>query len=56
MRDAENKKYVFVIDESEAWKVAVGLQRLRKGSQVRSMGVSGLSMNEMTSILKWAGL
>ena len=37
-RDAENKKYCFVLDETEAWKVAVGLARLRKGSQVRALG------------------
>ncbi|KAI9672666.1 MAG: hypothetical protein M1831_000101 [Alyxoria varia] len=51
IRDAENRKYIFVIDESEAWKVAVGLQRLRRGSQVRSLGVSGLSANEVKAIL-----
>ena len=55
IRDAENKKYVFVIDESESWKVAVGLQRLRRGSQVRSLGVSGLSVGEMTAVLKKVG-
>ncbi|KAL9087551.1 MAG: hypothetical protein Q9159_003567 [Coniocarpon cinnabarinum] len=55
-RDAENKKYVFIIDEAEAWKVAVGLQRLRKGSQVRSLGVSGLSANDMANIARVVGI
>jgi hypothetical protein len=43
IRDQEGKKYVFIIDDSESWKVALGLQRLRKGSQVRALGVSGMS-------------
>ncbi|KAJ5130874.1 uncharacterized protein N7515_006913 [Penicillium bovifimosum] len=42
VRDQEGKKYVFVMQESEAWKVAIGLQRLRAGALVRSMGVTGL--------------
>ncbi len=55
IRDADNKKYVFVIDESEAWKVAVGLQRLRRGTQVRSLGVSGMGPNEVKGILTALG-
>ena len=51
IRDANNRKFVFIIDESEAWKVAVGLQRLRRGSQVRSLGVSGLPAGEARSLL-----
>jgi len=30
IRDQEGKKYVFVVPEEESWKVAIGLQRLRK--------------------------
>ncbi|ELR10063.1 hypothetical protein GMDG_04464 [Pseudogymnoascus destructans 20631-21] len=46
IRDQEGRKYVFVIGEEESWKVAVGLQRLRKGTQVRQLGVSGMSGND----------
>ncbi|KAL2368371.1 hypothetical protein RJZ57_007256, partial [Blastomyces gilchristii] len=42
LRDQEGKKYVFVLQETEAWKVAIGLQRLKKGSQVRAL-VWGIS-------------
>lgn len=55
IRDADNKKYVFIIDSSEAWKVALGLQRLRRGSQVRSLGVSGLPSSEANRILSTLG-
>lgn len=55
VRDADNKKYVFVIDEPEAWKVATGLQRVKRGSQTRSLGTSGLSVSEMNNILKPLG-
>ncbi len=50
-RDAENKKYCFVIKETEAWKVALGLQRLRKGSQVRALHMSGLKEGEVRGLL-----
>ncbi|KAK5712549.1 hypothetical protein LTR17_017930 [Elasticomyces elasticus] len=50
-RDAENKKYTFVLEESEAWKVAVGLQRLKKGSQVRSLSMNGMKEHEVKSLL-----
>ncbi|KAL9117903.1 MAG: hypothetical protein Q9187_005552, partial [Circinaria calcarea] len=33
IRDQEGKRYVFVLQEEEGWKVAVGLQRLRRGTQ-----------------------
>jgi hypothetical protein len=51
VRDVENKKYVFVVAESEAWKVALGLQRLRKGPLVRSMAVGGMKEGEVGRIL-----
>lgn len=54
-RDAENKKYTFVLDEQEAWKVAVGLQRLRKGSQVRALGMSGMKEGEVKGLLTSLG-
>ncbi|KAF7186311.1 hypothetical protein HII31_12386 [Pseudocercospora fuligena] len=54
-RDTENKKYTFVLDESEAWKVAVGLQRLKKGSQVRSLGMNGMKDTELKNLLLGLG-
>ncbi|KAL8934029.1 MAG: hypothetical protein Q9216_006108 [Gyalolechia sp. 2 TL-2023] len=55
IRDAEGKRYVFVLQEEEGWKVAVGLQRLRRGTQVRALGVSGMSANEARGILENMG-
>ncbi|KAF1344088.1 hypothetical protein BDV97DRAFT_363752 [Delphinella strobiligena] len=51
LRDTEGKRYVFVIPSAEAWKVDVGLQRLRKGPLVRSLGMSGLKMPDMKKVL-----
>lgn len=55
IRDQEGKKYVFVIPQSEGWKVAVGLQRLRRGSLVRSLGVAGMPQNEAKALLQNLG-
>ncbi|PGH17741.1 hypothetical protein AJ79_00882 [Helicocarpus griseus UAMH5409] len=55
IRDQEGKKYVFIMHETEAWKVAIGLQRLRKGSQVRALGVCGLAANETNAVLESLG-
>ncbi|KAI4177134.1 MAG: hypothetical protein LQ343_000616 [Gyalolechia ehrenbergii] len=55
IRDAEGKRYVFVLQEEEGWKVAIGLQRLRRGTQVRALGVSGMSVNEARGILENMG-
>lgn len=55
VRDQEGKKYVFILSKTEGWKVAVGLQRLRRGSQVRSLGVAGLPQNEAKVILESLG-
>lgn len=55
VRDQEGKRYMFVIDETESWKVAVGLQRLRKGSQVRQLGVSTMTGTEARSTLEMLG-
>ncbi|WEW55277.1 hypothetical protein PRK78_000706 [Emydomyces testavorans] len=55
LRDQEGKRYVFVVPETEAWKVAVGLQRLRKGSQVRALGICGLPLNEAHAIISNLG-
>lgn len=51
IRDTEGKRYVFVIPSSEGYKVDIGLQRLRKGPLVRSLGMSGLKMPEMKKVL-----
>ncbi|KAL8782776.1 MAG: hypothetical protein Q9213_005100 [Squamulea squamosa] len=55
IRDQEGKRYVFVLQEEEGWKVAVGLQRLRRGTQVRALGVSGMAANEAKQILENMG-
>ena len=55
IRDQEGKRYVFVLQEEEGWKVAVGLQRLRRGTQVRALGVSGMNANEARGILENLG-
>lgn len=51
LRDQEGKQYVFVLQETEGWKVAIGLQRLRESSQIRNLGVCGLASNDTTAIL-----
>ncbi len=55
IRDADGKRYVCVLSEEEGWKVAVGLQRLRRGTQVRALGISGLPANETKAILENLG-
>ncbi|KAL9127363.1 MAG: hypothetical protein Q9217_003753 [Psora testacea] len=55
IRDPEGKRYVVVLQEEEGWKVAVGLQRLRRGTQVRALGVSGMPTNETKAILENMG-
>ena len=55
IRDQEGKRYLFVLQEEEGWKVAVGLQRLRRGTQVRALGVSGMAANETKAILEGMG-
>jgi hypothetical protein len=44
-----------VVQETEGWKVALGLQRLRKGSQVRALGVCGMALSETRTILSGLG-
>jgi hypothetical protein len=55
LRDQEQKRYIFVIDEHESWKVATGVQRLRKGTQVRQLGVSGMSPADARGTLEMLG-
>ncbi|RVX70026.1 hypothetical protein B0A52_06197 [Exophiala mesophila] len=51
IRDLDGRKFVFILSQSEGWKVAVGLQRLRRGKQVQAFGVAGLPQNEAKAIL-----
>lgn len=55
IRDQEGKRYVFVLQQEEGWKVAVGLQRLRRGTQVRALGLSGMAPSETKGILENMG-
>lgn len=55
VRDQEGKRFLFVIDQEEAWKVSMGLQRLRRGTQVRSLGVAGLNSTDMRATLELLG-
>ena len=55
VRDQEGKRYLFVLRQEEAWKVAIGLQRLRKGFQVRSLGIAGMSALETRTTLEVLG-
>ncbi|KAM0279374.1 hypothetical protein ACHAQH_004639 [Verticillium albo-atrum] len=55
VRDQEGKRYLFVLDEEEAWKLSVGLSRLRKGTQVRQLGVSGMTAADARTTLDLLG-
>ncbi|KAI9804863.1 MAG: hypothetical protein M1825_001232 [Sarcosagium campestre] len=55
VRDQDGRRYVFILEEAEGWKVAVGLQRLRRGTQVRALGVSGLSAQDSKNVLEGLG-
>ncbi|KAK1756281.1 hypothetical protein QBC47DRAFT_184143 [Echria macrotheca] len=55
IRDQEGKRYLFVINEEQGWKIAKGLQTLRGGTQVRALGVAGLSGLEAKTILETLG-
>ncbi|KAH8201348.1 hypothetical protein TruAng_004516 [Truncatella angustata] len=55
IRDQEGKRYMFVLGEEEGWKVALGLQRLRKGTQVRQLGVQAMPVHEARNSLEMLG-
>ncbi|KAI1122913.1 hypothetical protein F5Y10DRAFT_252967 [Nemania abortiva] len=55
IRDQEGKRYLFVLGEEEGWKVAVGLQRLRKGTQVRQLGIQPMPQNEARNAVETLG-
>lgn len=50
-RELDGKRYVFVLEEREAWKCALGLARLRKGGLVRGLGMSGIKESEVRGLL-----
>jgi hypothetical protein len=50
IRDADGRKYVFIIDDAESWKVAIGLNKLRTGSLVRSMANNMMPANEVARV------
>ena len=55
LRDQEGKRYLFVLGEEEGWKVAVGLQRLRKGTQVRQLGIQPMPLTEARNAVETLG-
>ncbi|KAI0165906.1 hypothetical protein GGR57DRAFT_141413 [Xylariaceae sp. FL1272] len=57
LKDAEGKRYLFVMPEEEGWKVAVALQRLREGSQARQlgMGIQPMTAEEAGSMMENVG-
>ncbi|KAI0539852.1 hypothetical protein GGR58DRAFT_203432 [Xylaria digitata] len=55
IRDQEGKRFLFVLGEEEGWKVAVGLQRLRKGTQIRQLGVQPMPLTEARGAVETLG-
>ncbi|SPO00595.1 uncharacterized protein DNG_03344 [Cephalotrichum gorgonifer] len=55
IRDQEGKRYLFVLGEEESWKVAVGLQRLRRGTQARALGVGAMTSADARGCLEMLG-
>lgn len=55
VRDQDGKRYLFVIDETENWKVGASLQRLRRGAQARQLGVCSMSTSEAKNSLEALG-
>jgi hypothetical protein len=55
VRDQDGKRYLFVIDETEHWKVGAGLQRLRKGTQARQLGLCSMTPSEAKRALETLG-
>jgi hypothetical protein len=55
IRDQEGKRYLFVLGEEEGWKVAVALQRLRKGTQVRQLGIQPMPLTEARNAVETLG-
>lgn len=54
-RDAENKKYTFVLEPKEAYKVAKGMQRMKDGSLSRKLGTKDIKEGDMNKLLTSLG-
>lgn len=46
IRDADGRRYVFVTDEDQAWKIAASVRRIRLGSQARQLAVDAMGTAE----------
>lgn len=55
VKDQDGKRYLFVIDETEYWKVGASIQRLRRGTQARQLGVSAMTATEARTTLETLG-
>ena len=55
VRDAENTKFVYLVPDSEEWKVPLALKRLKSGSQAKSLPLSSLSTSEANKIINLIG-
>lgn len=57
VRDAEATRLLFVLDAAEAWKLALGVQRLRHGTQAqaRNVAVAALGAAEAREALRSVG-
>jgi hypothetical protein len=55
LRDGENRRYCFVLEDREAWKVEASLVRLKKGSQVRSLSVTTMKEGDARGLLNGLG-
>jgi hypothetical protein len=55
IRDQEGKRYLFVIDQAESWKVATGIQRLKRGNGARQLAVGNLSASDARGTLELLG-
>ena len=56
VRDADEKRVVFVVGEGEAWKLVGGLRRIRDGSVARGLRVEGMGAAEARLALLKMGL
>jgi len=50
IRDAENTKFVYLVPDSEEWKVPLALKRLKSGSQAKTLPFTALSLGETTRL------
>lgn len=54
LKDAEGRKYVFVVGEEEGWKIPLGLKRLRK-NDIMKVNMGGISVVDCTTSLRTLG-